>query len=67
MIFIKSREIMLYVSCIKQCAYMNEYYMKMNYVPITVAGCCSGDGVEDNLRTASRRKNSTLAISVATQ
>lgn len=36
-------------------------------LPITVAGCCSGDGVEDNLLTASLLKNSTLAISVATQ
>lgn len=42
--------------------------MNMNvYLPMTVDGCCSGDGVEDNLLTASLLKNSTLAISVATQ
>lgn len=34
---------------------------------MTVVGCCSGDGVDDDLLTASLLKNSTLAISVATQ
>lgn len=45
----------------------NTYYNLVFCLPITVAGCCSGDGVDESLLTASLLKNSTLAISVATQ
>ena len=39
-----------------------------NSIPITVEAWWSeGEGVEESLLTASRRRNSTLAISVATQ